>query len=203
MEKIMLHPRAMMMVLPHCSTDESRARLQGVFLKGGGAAIATNGHTLGAHRLAHDGLDDMVVTFPKSSMRLFKKAAGHDNGVILDLDARTISVEFVDDLFHVKISDPKDANYPNFKEVLPPKSAFKPVKYISFQTKLFSLFSERLVVYFTQPDGAIVIRDYYDEDFYGLVMPLSAEDKEPPGPPWWLTGKPEPEPAKKPITESE
>lgn len=49
---ITIHADALRYVLPHVSTEESRPTLQGVLFEPSGLAIATNGHTLGAHRNA-------------------------------------------------------------------------------------------------------------------------------------------------------
>ena len=202
MTKIMLQPEALQAVLPHVSDDESRPMLKHVFLRAGGTAIATNGHTLGAHHVAHDSLDDVLMKFPKGAATVLRQAAKRGYPVIVDTETKIAQCFEISKTFVVEIHEPASA-FPKFLQVLPStKEKFHAIGAISLNTEYMMRFGEKATFYFNAPDRPVVVQTFGDPHFYGLLMPLRSQDDElaeesvwskgvPHLPPRWLLGKEE------------
>ena len=163
-----INAAALLAVLPHVSTEASRPIINGFLLRRDGLAIATNGHTLAAHRNAHDVGQDVILQPTKELIALAKKAAKVELPLEVAIDStRTATVTACGMSLTV---DVVEGPFPNVSQVFPKE--LTPLPAIKLDPKLLAKFPGNTALYFSGDSKAILVFDETNEDFIGLLMPM-------------------------------
>ena len=181
---ITIHADALRYVLPHVSTEESRPTLHGVLFEPSGLAIATNGHTLGAHRNATEPhTEPTLLRFHEPR----KLTAGKVDFIVVSINEPNApaAVTLYGKLGHGHVvgatfADVMDASsFPLWRTVYRPREGdAAPVSTLALDPALLDRFAVgvgrqtgKVSLSLDGPSGAILVRYPDEPNAVGLLMP--------------------------------